>query len=591
MAQSSSIPLERANLDGPWDAIVIGSGMGGLTAAALLSVHGGKRVLVLERHYTAGGFTHEFSRPGFSWDVGVHYIGQVLDPASQVRRAYDHLSNGNLHWTPMPAVYDRIRIAGETYEFVAGMDRFRDSLKARFPHEARVIDRYLAAVLATNRASQLYYAEKSIPAPVAALLGGLMRRGYLRWAGQTTQQVLDGLGASPELAGVLTAQWGDYGLPPGESSFAIHATIAAHYFDGAAYPVGGASSIAASILPQIERSGGMVVTSAEVACILLRGGRACGVELAGGQVVEAPLVVGDAGAGNTVFSLLPAEMPELAKLRAGLRKLGSSKAHLNLFAGFNGTSQELGLTGTNHWLHPGYDHDANLRRFEADSQAPLPLAFISFPSAKDPEFELRHPGHATAEIVVPIPYRSFAAWSATHWMKRGPDYDSMKQHWPERLTEVLTSEFPQLAGRVAHAEVSTPLSTRHFMNNELGEIYGVSATPARYRMRELGARTPIPGLLLTGQDAAGLGVTGALYGGVIAASLAEEESVRGGPQAAGWINPHRTLAAESAAIDPALKYVASISQVPESGPGAPETILSDRRKKPLPRITRAGALD
>ena len=75
---------KQAEIAGDFDAIVIGSGMGGLTVAALLAKHGGKRVLVLERHYTAGGFTHSFRRPGYEWDVGVHYIGQVMDPASVI---------------------------------------------------------------------------------------------------------------------------------------------------------------------------------------------------------------------------------------------------------------------------------------------------------------------------------------------------------------------------------------------------------------------------------------------------------------------------------------------------------------------------
>ena len=59
-----------------YDAIVIGSGMGGLTTAALLSELGWK-VCVLEQHYTAGGYTHSFERHGYEWDPGVHYIGDV----------------------------------------------------------------------------------------------------------------------------------------------------------------------------------------------------------------------------------------------------------------------------------------------------------------------------------------------------------------------------------------------------------------------------------------------------------------------------------------------------------------------------------
>src|ERR1700675_317114 len=81
-----------------WDAIVIGSGIGGLTVAALLAKHAGKKVLILERHYTAGGFTHVFRRPGYEWDVGVHYVGQVNTPGSPAHALFDYLAEGRLSW-------------------------------------------------------------------------------------------------------------------------------------------------------------------------------------------------------------------------------------------------------------------------------------------------------------------------------------------------------------------------------------------------------------------------------------------------------------------------------------------------------------
>ena len=110
----------RLPLDESWDAIIIGSGIGGLAAAALLSLSAGKRVLVLERHYTAGGYTHVFHRPGYEWDVGLHYIGQVHDQTSTVRKAFDLVTNGQLQWEPMPDVYDRFVIGNQAYEFVSG---------------------------------------------------------------------------------------------------------------------------------------------------------------------------------------------------------------------------------------------------------------------------------------------------------------------------------------------------------------------------------------------------------------------------------------------------------------------------------------
>src|SRR5208337_5100424 len=186
----TSHSYKQAQLAEQWDAIVIGSGIGGLTAAAMLSVHGGKRVLVLERHYVAGGFTHSFHRPGYEWDVCVHYIGQVQDPASPVRTVFDHLTGGRLRWSPMPEVYDRIRIGEREYEFVAGLERFRDRLKSYFPGETAGIDRYLHTVLACAGRSQLFFAEKALPRPMARVAGPLMRAPFLRWAGRTTSDVL-----------------------------------------------------------------------------------------------------------------------------------------------------------------------------------------------------------------------------------------------------------------------------------------------------------------------------------------------------------------------------------------------------------------
>src|SRR5688572_15780367 len=110
-----------------YDVIVIGSGIGGMTNAALLSKLG-KKVCVLEQHYTAGGFTHSYERNGYEWDVGVHYIGETDRSNSELRRVFDVVSDGQLKWAPMDKVYDRIIIGGRRYDFVAGTDNFKAEL-------------------------------------------------------------------------------------------------------------------------------------------------------------------------------------------------------------------------------------------------------------------------------------------------------------------------------------------------------------------------------------------------------------------------------------------------------------------------------
>jgi all-trans-retinol 13,14-reductase len=137
--------------------------------------------------------------------------------------------------------------------------------------------------------------------------------------------------------------------------------------------------------------------------------------------------------------------------------------------------------------------------------------------------EIRSSGSVRGVRRNPYPYRDYAAfdrWGETRWKQRGDEYDALKERLSERLLAELERQAPPVVGNIAYIELSTPLTTRHFMNYGHGEIYGIASTPERFQMRELGARTPIRGVYLTGQDVASLGVVGALYGGVIGASAA-----------------------------------------------------------------------
>ena len=504
--------------EGEWDAIAIGSGIGALAAAALLAQRAGKRVLVLERHYTAGGFTHVFHRPGYEWDVGVHYIGQ-MGAGAPMRALFDRIAEGRLEWNPMPEVYDRIRIGDRCYDFVSGAERCSERMREYFPREGAAIDRYVAEVRRAARASQLFFAEKALPAALAKVAGPLLRARFLKYARRTTAETLAGLTGNRELIAVLTGQWGDYGLPPGQSSFGIHAIIAEHYLEGAFYPVGGAARIAASIAPTIERAGGRILVGAEVEQILLDArNRAVGVHMADGRELRAPLILSDAGAWNTYAKLLPGEAPGRADALAEVERIPNSMGHLCLYVGLRREAGEPEFGDTNLWIYPGPDHDANVARYAADPEQPFPGLFISFPSAKDPEFAGRYPGRATIEVVTLAPYGWFERWADTRWKRRGADYDALKQRLAGRLRAELERHVPAVRGKIDYCELSTPLSTRQFANYHQGQVYGPAATPERFRSRVLSPRTPFGNLYLTGADAAVLGVVGALAGGALAAS-------------------------------------------------------------------------
>lgn len=103
--------------------------------------------------------------------------------------------------------------------------------------------------------------------------------------------------------------------------------------------------------------------------------------------------------------------------------------------GLQGTADEPGLPKTNRWIYPGNDYDAALDRFVADPTGQFPVVYVSFPSAKDPDFARRHPGRSTIEIVAPAPYETFERWAGSTWGKRGADYEASKRSLGERLLE------------------------------------------------------------------------------------------------------------------------------------------------------------
>ena len=322
------------------------------------------------------------------------------------------------------------------------------------------------------------------------------------------RSIMSSLTKNEELIAVLTGQYGDYGLPPRSSSFAMHATVVEHYLEGAFYPVGGSSQFARTLAPIIERAGGHLAHSVEVASVLLEEGGAVGVRLSSGVVIRAPLIISDAGLANTYGRLLP-KSSEFASAPP-------SSAYLCLYLGFKHTDAELGLTGTNLWVYPNERHDENVERFAEDPNAPFPMLYFSFPSAKDPDFQRRHPGRATVDVITMARWEWFARWEGTQWQKRGAEYEALKSSFKQRMLDAVYRRLPQLKGKVDHAELSTPLTTAHFAGHPRGEIYGLDASPARMAM-PVSARTRVPGLFLTGADLATCGVGGAAYGGVLCA--------------------------------------------------------------------------
>ncbi|MFO0726125.1 MAG: NAD(P)/FAD-dependent oxidoreductase [Myxococcota bacterium] len=514
-------PWSKTSPDQTWDAIVIGSGMGGMTAAAFLAELG-KKVLVLEQHYVPGGFTHTFRRKQWRWDVGVHAVGEV-SPKSLTGRLLRRLSGGQLEWASLGPVYDEFWYPGGfRIDFPDRPDQFRQNLISAFPEDRRAIDEYLSLVKDVAGAMKSYYLARTLPAGLGSVADLLLARRAQAHLDRKTGEVLEALTPNPKLRAVLASQWGYYGSPPSRSSFAIQALVAKHFMWGGYYPIGGSQRIAETLLGRVAAAGGWTRIHADVAEILVEGDRAVGVRLEGGEILRSARVISAAGVASTVTRLLPESHRRPGSWTEAPAALPPAPAHVCLYLGFRGDIRAAGASAANKWFYDTWDLEAESWEVRPTGEIPrAPCLYSSFPSLKDPTHDPGPEQLHTGEVVTFVPWETFEPWRDARWRKRGADYESLKQRLEERLLGQLLEHMPKLEPLIAYKELSTPVSTDHFVRPMRGSIYGLEPTPQRFRTAALRPRSPIRGLFFAGSEVATVGVIGAMMGGVLAVASAE----------------------------------------------------------------------
>ncbi|KFQ07472.1 Putative all-trans-retinol 13,14-reductase, partial [Haliaeetus albicilla] len=470
----------------------------------------------------------------------IHLPG-IRQEGSITRFMVDQLTEGQLEWAQLPAVYDTVVLgepgSGRTYRIYSGKEEYFQGLKEQFPGEGAAIDEFERLVKVEGALASPQGGDVGICVALVPLCRGQARRGNFHSPPRHPDiGQLQRIAAFKIRPAVFSYIFPTYGVVPSKASFSMHSILVNHFLHGAWYPKGGAGEIAFHIIPVIRKAGGNVFGKAAVQTILLDAeGKACGVSVKKGQDlvnIFAPVIISDAGIFNTYERLLPAEARALPEIQSQLRMATHGEGGFTVFVGLNGSREELGLEPTNYFMYPGNDLDEIMNRYLASSREAaaknIPVIFVTCPSAKDPTWETRHPGKSTLAIVTFTKYEWFEEWKDEQVKKRGDDYEELKKTFVDTIMQVVFKLYPRIEDRIEYISGGTPLTNQHYIASPKGEIYGIDHSIARLQAEAIAtvrAQTAVPNLYLTGQDLCLGGFVGALQGAFICASAVLKRNI------------------------------------------------------------------
>ena len=467
-----------------YDAIVIGSGVGGLVTATQLAAKGAK-VLVLERYLIPGGSGGFFEREGYRFDVGASMIFGFGEKGTTnlLTRALDAVD------MKLETFADPVQIH---YHLPDGLDlkvhrdyeEFLQELIAIFPHEEKGIRafygkcwevfNYLNSMELLSLEEPRYLMRVFFQKPFSCL--GLAKYLPLNVGDIARKHIKD-----PKLLQFIDMECYLWSVVPADKTPMINAgmVFSDRHYGGINYPKGGVGQIAQKLADGLVQAGGEIKYKARVTEIILERGKAVGVKLADNTEYRAKRIVSNATRWDTFGKLLPKEqMP--TKEKKWQQRYQKSPSFLSLHLGVKAEVLPVG-TDCHHILLESWDKMEN-------SEGTI---FVSIPTLLDPS--LAPPEHHIIHTFTP-------SWISEWQGLSSQDYEAKKEAAAANLIDRLEAIFPGLSAGLDYQEIGTPRTHRRFLGRQDG-TYG--PVPSRKLPGLLGMpfnRTSIPGLYCVGDS-------------------------------------------------------------------------------------------
>ena len=472
-------------MTGKYDAIVVGAGLGGMAAAAVLAKNG-LSVLLLERHNIPGGYATSFVRGRYEFEVALHELSGIGPPENR-GILYEFLDSlgvaEQLEFIQIPELYRSV-FPDLDVVLPVGLEAYEAKLCETFPDEAKGIKRFLKRVDKLHKELSAY---EENGGPGNPLTAPFRMASTLRYLPTTWGAVLNRDVKDPRARAVLSQYWGYFGLGPSQASFMYFANALGIYTRlGASYVKGRSQALSNALVAAIEKFGGDVRLNCGVEEITVSDGRVTGVVTQDGEAVEASWVVSNTDPITTARNLIGEDkLPP--KFLKKLRTRALAAASVNVFLGVARSPKELGLQYHENFINADYDFDAHHEAMRVIG--PPKAVLLACYNALDPE--ISPPGTSLISLTT-LSY-------GQPWFDLAPEqYVATKNRIADAMITMAEQIAPGIRKYAEVVEVATPITNMRYTGNIGGTIYGFSNTAHGHTVLRMPHRGPLKGLYFAG---------------------------------------------------------------------------------------------
>ena len=503
-----------------FDYVILGAGLGGLSAAACLSRQG-YRVAVLEKHYLPGGCCHTFDYGDYRFCADVHYISQC-SPNGTIGRFLNYIDREVSFNSLDPDCIDRVITPEADFKIPLGWETFRDRLIATFPEDAQPIRHYCDEIKHLHqemhdlvRDVRWYDQKWSDWLKLPKYWNLFVKRSW------TLQDLYDRVGLSPKVQAVLAGQSGDYALPPNEIALMTHTSLVWDYSQGAYYPKHHFKHFVDTIVDAITDNGGIVQLSTPVEHI----------EVSDHQIQS---VTSDNETYHASKAYISDLDPKLTiQLMHGSQSLSEPEQHrlthyeysasaFNIYLGLDQRfdPKSYGIGNWNIWYYPTGDLNQEYEQQLRDN-LDHPWIFISCPTTKSDQPGMAPEGHHVLEIATVCSYKSFKQLHETD----PKAYKAKKRQIYQNVMTSVRDLIPDIDRYTRMKVYGTPATSEYYLGQPQGNIYGAKLVPSQVGLNRLGYMTELPNLFFVGASAGYPSVPGVIGNGMDVAELVTGQSV------------------------------------------------------------------